>query len=323
MTGARFRPLPRPDTADGKPRLVGVELEFGGLAADAAADVLHDQLGGSVEPAEPDRYTVTGTPLGDFEVELDTALKADGGELERLGRDLVRPVIPVEVVCPPVGVDDLPRIEELVTGLARKGAAGTSSGPLRAFGMHFNIACVSTGIDDLLPVLRAFAFLEDWLRETMPIDFSRRVLPFIDPYPRAFLDALAGPSQPADLDALARLYLHHNPTRNRALDMTTIIALEHEDQICRALGKHHSVSARPTFHYRLPDSGLDTPGWSIADEWNRWVMVERVAEDTALTNRLAADWRAHRDSWTTVRTDWRRQVARRLAEAGLTDGEGA
>ena len=39
----------------------------------------------------------------------------------------------------------------------------------------------------------------------------------------------------------------------------------------------HLVSARPTYHYRLPNCQVDEPRWTIAGEWNRWVLVERLA----------------------------------------------
>jgi hypothetical protein len=44
------------------------------------------------------------------------------------------------------------------------------------------------------------------------------------------------------------------------------------------------VKPRPAFHYRLPDSRVDEPGWGVAVDWNRWVAVERL---TAEPERLA------------------------------------
>ena len=39
------------------------------------------------------------------------------------------------------------------------------------------------------------------------------------------------------------------------------------------------MSARPTFHYRLPNCRVDEPDWRIAHEWNAWVTVEALAAD--------------------------------------------
>ncbi|MSU90021.1 hypothetical protein GE300_10405 [Rhodobacteraceae bacterium 2CG4] len=314
---APFDPLPRPEGPDGAPRRVGAELEFGGLTPETAAEVVTEVLGGSALPDGTDVWVVTGTALGAFRVELDTALKADGTDLERLGRSVARPVIPVELVCPPVEVDDLPALDRLARALADAGAEGTRASALFAYGMHYNIGCATFDAGYLHSVIRAFAFLEDLLRHRFEIDIARRALPFVDPYPRAFVDALATQPAPADGAALARLYLMHNPTRNRALDMMPVLALAHRDQIDRVLGPGNPVSARPAFHFRLPDCRLDEPGWTMADAWNRWVLVERVADAGGVLETLAGDWRAHRHSWTTVRGDWWPLVRSRLDEAGL------
>jgi hypothetical protein len=70
-----------------------------------------------------------------------------------------------------------------------------------------------------------------------------------------------------------------------------------------------NVRPRPTFHYRLPNCLVDDPSWSFALEWNRWVEVERLAEDPvrlaraceearALPARLEpAEWRARAAGW--------------------------
>ena len=312
-----FLPLPRATGPDGAPRVVGVELEFGGLAVEAVARTVAAEAGGTATADDLDVWSVTDSPLGTFKAEIDTALKRDGGEIEKLGREMILPVVPVELVCPPVPVADLPRIDAIARALADAGAAGTAAGALLAFGIHLNVSVAEDGPAYLQDVTTAFALLEDWIRHDAELDLSRRALPFVDPYPRGFVDALV--ARP-DAARFAALYLAHNPTRNRALDLTPVLA-EHDPQaVARALGPDNSVSARPAFHYRLPDCRLDEPGWSLAEPWGRWVLVERMAGDTALLDRLCRDWTAHRDSWTTLRMDWRRRVDDALREAGLLDG---
>lgn len=39
------------------------------------------------------------------------------------------------------------------------------------------------------------------------------------------------------------------------------------------------MKARKTFHYRLPNSSISQPDWSLAQEWNNWVVIEEVADD--------------------------------------------
>ena len=53
------------------------------------------------------------------------------------------------------------------------------------------------------------------------------------------------------------------------------------------------ISPRPAFHYRLPDANLGQADWSVCLEWNRWLVVERLAENRPLLERMAADYIAH------------------------------
>ncbi len=45
-------------------------------------------------------------------------------------------------------------------------------------------------------------------------------------------------------------------------------------------------NARPTFHYRLPDSLVSLPGWSPSQELDRWQAIERAADDPESFERL-------------------------------------
>ncbi|MBC7171885.1 MAG: amidoligase family protein, partial [Polyangiaceae bacterium] len=47
------------------------------------------------------------------------------------------------------------------------------------------------------------------------------------------------------------------------------------------------VKARPAFHYRLPNCELAQSGWSPALDWNRWVVVERLANTKELLEELS------------------------------------
>ena len=47
------------------------------------------------------------------------------------------------------------------------------------------------------------------------------------------------------------------------------------------------MSPRPAYHYRLPNCRIDEPGWSIAAEWGRWVLVERLAARPDFSERLS------------------------------------
>lgn len=311
-------PLPRPLTETGSPRKVGVEVEFSGLPEDRVAAILCDVLGGAPVQVSKGRWEARGTSIGDFEVYLDSRPlnKLDDNVLTRQLRDVARSVVPVEIVSDPIAVDRIALLDGALEALADAGATGTSGGMLLGFGVHFNPEAVSLAFDDIAPVLTAYALIEDHIRRVADIDISRRMLPWVDPYPRALIDRLAARRPPADMTSLIDTYLEITPSRNHGLDMLCLFAMIDKDRVARAMDMEQ-IGIRPTFHWRLPDCRIDEPDWSLAREWNRWVLVERVAEDPALLRRLRAAWRDHRGSLTSLRHEWAGTVARMLREAGL------
>ncbi len=48
------------------------------------------------------------------------------------------------------------------------------------------------------------------------------------------------------------------------------------------------IKARPTFHYRLPNSRLGDPDWDLLDPWNDWLVVEALARERRALRRIAA-----------------------------------
>lgn len=64
---------PRITNADGLTRRLGVEIELAGLAPAAILELIKDQLGGEVHHETRFEYRVTGTTLGELELELDAA----------------------------------------------------------------------------------------------------------------------------------------------------------------------------------------------------------------------------------------------------------
>ncbi|MEL6680993.1 MAG: amidoligase family protein, partial [Pseudomonadota bacterium] len=241
----------------------------------------------------------------------------DVTSLAGISRALGRSVIPVEVVTPPLEPVALEIVDDMTADLVASGAKGTEAGLMFGFGMHINVEIRSQDPADIVPVLRAFAFLEDWLRGTDPIDTSRRILPFVDPYPRGFVTDVAERGADWDMDTLFELYFRHNRTRNRALDMLPILRTLDPERVDKTLGTDIKIGTRPTYHYRLPDCRLDDPGWSVVYEWNRWVLVEQVARDPELLEHLAERWLAYRNDLTSIRGDWRQWVDTELVERGL------
>lgn len=58
------QPPPVPDNAEGRPRRVGVEIEFAGLPPRDTANLVKELFGGEVEVLSPHRLKVTDTRWG-------------------------------------------------------------------------------------------------------------------------------------------------------------------------------------------------------------------------------------------------------------------
>lgn len=288
--------LPRPRDADGAVRHVGIEVECGGLTESRVAELVAQHLGGEViETGSYDRKVV-GSRIGDVEVLLDTHFRSDAhSKLARAALDLSRTIVPVEFVTEPVSPALILEIDALCRTLAEAGAFGTHDGLVLGFGLHLNVALPGRDVDAILPTLRAFALTEDWMRAHMPLDTSRRILPFIAPYPAALLDRLCAPEAKGwTMTDLAEAYLATAPSRNHGLDVLPILKHFDARRVDAAVRQMRHKKGRPAWHYRLPDCRIDAPDWSIAAEWARWCRVERFAEDRDLIDVLAARWRSYR-----------------------------
>ena len=141
-------------------------------------------------------------------------------------------------------------------------------------------------------MLRAYLLLAGWLREEIKVDITREVLPHANPFPKEYALKVLDSDYSPDLDTLIDDYLHHNPTRNRELDMLPLFAYlrpDHPHELLHA----QLTKPRPTFHYRLPNAQLSQPGWGSVMEWNRWVEVEKLAVNTDVLLARCADYIAY------------------------------
>ena len=116
------------------------------------------------------------------------------------------------------------------------------------------------------------------LRDQVQPDGLRKVLGWAEPHGPEYLSLLERPDYSPDQAQLITDYIQANPGRNYDLDMLPLFTHLDEDLVTRHLGEQSSTP-RPTFHYRLPNSLVDQPGWTLADDWNRWVEVEQLAEE--------------------------------------------
>lgn len=296
----------------GGSRPVGVEIEFGGLGASPAADAVRHRFGGTVRPDGAHRVQVEGTEFGTFRVELDWdwvhgVQAADGlvGKAKELLGDIGSELVPTEVVTPPVPAGRLPEIDGLIGALTRLGAKGTRSNLLNGFGLHLNPALGTADLSagPIRRVLQAYLLEAPALRAAIDVDPMRALLPFVEPFPAGYVDLVLAPDYDPPIDRLIDDYLHHNASRNRELDMLPLFAEIDRDRVAHAVSDP-KVSARPTFHWRLPNADIEDPAWTIAGQWDRWLRIEVAALDShGLDERLAARQRgeARRESlWSSL-----------------------
>ncbi len=281
----------RPNTirnVEGKHRTVGFELEYAGLDLSKTAEIIRGIFGGTIEEKNRYEFLISGTELGEFRVELDArilqkiaseklgdklGIEVDDSKIKTSIEDLLdkmaKSVVPIEVVMPPIPISSIEMLGELQQQLRSNKAEGTSTSLVHAFGMHINIECPDLETGTLLRYLRAFMLLYPWLLEELNIDFTRRISPFVDPFPSAYVEKVLNPSYDPEQEELIVDYLEYNATRNRPLDMMPVFALLDQDRVDDAMGGEKN-NPRPTFHYRLPNSRIDDPDWSFTQEWNYW-----------------------------------------------------
>lgn len=314
---------PRMNKQNGEKRRVGFELEFGGMSLDETAEILVKLFGGTIRK-QGAYITCVDTPLGAFQIEADSNFlkkkkyekylqliglppdqSALGHNIEELVGKLAGTLIPFEVVTPPLNIDSLQPIEEIRRELLAHSAVGTKASIFMAFGMQFNPEVPDFSATTLLAYLRSFFVLFDWLYEESDIPAARKVAPFIHDFPPEYVERILDPDYDPDQRQLITDYLDHNPTRNRPLDMLPLFSEMDSDLVFSYPVETELVKPRPTFHYRLPNSMVDDPSWTIAAEWNKWIEVERLAADPARLKQMTNDFFATRqDNMFFVRSKW-------------------
>lgn len=300
-----------------------MEIEFAAVTAEAATGVVQRLFGGEIEPIDPHLFQVRGTELGDFQCELDVQYAHRTDDEDNSGpamldefSDALRQVIgnvsslvaPCEVVCPPIEISQLPRIDALREALRQAGAEGTSEGLLYAFGAQLNPEITSRSAEYLVSIMKAYMLLSDWLRVVIGVDTTRWLLSFADPFPQAYIELVLNKDYWPDLDTLIANHLAYNPTRNRELDLLPLFSWLDEQKV-RSVIDDPRIKPRPTFHYRLPNAHLQDPDWTIITEWNRWCRVEYLADDRKSLDQACQAWHENRqqmipESWAELVKPW-------------------
>ena len=284
------------ESSKSKQRKVGVEMEFGGLTLERICELIKPVIGGEIEQKGPYTAEISGSRVGQVKVELDARLFTEfklrgiiqelplAGENRELG-ELVeealaseaRRWVPFELVFDPLPFE---RIDELdaVTKALREEAQGTEASIYNAFGLHFNPELPQVDAETVLRYLRSFLILYESLKKWHNVNLTRKAVPFISSFPRAYVKRVLDPDYKPDAQQFITDYLDHNPTRNRPLDLLPVFAFMNEALVREKL-PDEKINARPTLHYRLPDCRIDDPQWSISGQWKIYLKIEELAKN--------------------------------------------
>lgn len=331
-----FKPLPLLYNAEGKLRTVGFELEFSNLRVEECVCIIKELYGGEEQSEGKFMKKVVNSRLGDFTVEFDLTLLTDKkyrrpfekynirlediqlgsvtleDELEEFLESIVGKIFPYEIATPPVPSPQIEEFEKLRQKLYEHHAEGTGSFLTNAFGTHINVEVPNQKTSTLLNYLRAMVLLYPFLLRAGKTDLARRVSPFIDPYPGIYAELLLSPGYQPDLATFMRDYHRFNPDRNRPLDMYPLFAFMRQDIVSsfRDIGK---VKPRNTFHYRLPNSSISMPGWTLASEWNLWVTIEELANEPEKIGLMSKDYLSMKeDTLVGFESKWAKKTAQWL-----------
>lgn len=279
---------------EGKPRRVGIELEMSGLTLEQLATTVADFLHLEIESDGRYARILHGDAAGAWVVELDfNLLKKMGretrdsstleGELENSVEEIIawaaESIVPLEIVSPPLPFDRLTQIEDLIAALRATGAKGTSDHIVNAFGMQLNPEIPAADPAIIGAIFKAFLCCYDWIVERVAVDLTRRITSYVDPFPSDYILKVVAPDYQPDMDTLIDDYLHHNPTRNRALDMLPLF-LHLDEQRVRNVTADELIKPRPAFHYRLPNCDIHKADWGLYLSWNDWVRIEELAANS-------------------------------------------
>ncbi len=307
----------------GKPRRVGVELEMIGLELNDIAELVAEHFRLSISTDGRYRRVLSGDEAGDWVVELDFDLLQKLGHEERdetalldelmdsaevVLKTFAELVVPLELVSPPLPMQRLGEIEDIIALLRDAGAKGTSDSLSYAFGMQFNPEIPSDDPAVITAYLQAFLCLYEWLLVRADINLTRRITSYVDPFPTDYVRKVMRTDYRPDIGTLIDDYLKHNPTRNRALDFLPLFLYLDEERV-RAVTDEPLIKARPTFHYRLPDCEIHLPDWGLHVAWDDWLEVEALAADRGRLAESCAHYLAFLDQplkrWL---GDWAKEV---------------
>ena len=308
MPDPEFKRPPITINFKGEERSAGFEFEFTGVEMEAAAGLIQALYGGEINKISTYTFEIFDTQFGNFKLELDAQLlnekkyepmlKSIGIDISNLKnihsiegkiKDFASSIVPYEITTPPIRISQIYNLNQLIEGLRTLKAKGTGSSIFYAFGMHINPEISDASTETLLNHLRAYVLLDPWIRHDASINLSRQVTPFIKEFKEDFIQLILHPDYKPTLEEFIRDYFMFDNSRNRPLDLLPLFMYLNREHTVPFL-KDTLTMPRPAYHYRLPDCSIEDPRWSLASEWNRWVLVETLAEDENALKKYAATY---------------------------------
>ena len=318
----------------GEIRKVGFEFEYSDVPLEETANMVQNMFGGKIKCEHATVYEVNGTEFGDFKIELDAlpiqkiseknkniSSKSNVDKLEtfqvRIGEKIEEAstfFTPFEIVTPPIPVDEMDAVLKLEDQLKNSGAKGTKSSFQYAFGLHINPEVSSLKVESIVQHMQAFLLLEEWLKKEHDIDLSRKLTNFIDPFPKDYLKLVLDEDYKPNMETFIQDYHRLNPSRNRSLDLTPLLAFVDEDLVRKLYGEDEKINKRPTYHYRLPNCEIGQKHWSVEQEWETWLKVESLAENEKGLKHLIKKWHEHEDKLFSMTSTWVETVQKFIDE---------
>ena len=308
MNLSTFNKPPLTVNPSGEERKTGYEFEFTGIDLEEIAGLISELYGGTIQKISTYIFEVQDTDLGTFKLELDAQLLRDkkyerllktvGFDLESYKekdavedslKGIASAVVPFEIITPPIPLSSMKMLNKLVDKLREHKAKGTGSSFIYAFGLHLNPEIPDESAESLLNHLRAYVMLDPWIRKDADVNISRKITPFINEYEAMYIQHILNPDYRPDLNQLIGDYFVYGNSRNRPLDMLPVFMYLNET-LTSGLIKDTITASRPTYHYRLPNCSLEDENWSLAAEWNRWVLVEKMAANEKVLNQYSRAW---------------------------------
>jgi hypothetical protein len=252
--------------------------------------------------------------LKEFFKDIGLQLNEDNfDKVETMIAKLSKDVVPYEIGTPPLPLNKLELVDNLVENLNKKHAQGTKDKFYNAFGLHINLEVISLEAKSILRYLRAFLVLQDYIIKQAQVDIARKITPYINAFKPEYIKHVLNPSYAPNMSELIDDYITFNPTRNRSLDMLPLFAFIDEKRVRKAL-PDEKIKARPTFHYRLSNCLIGDKNWSVAHEWNRWIWVENLANDEKLLQSFCNEYLVHMNQLINF-TTWNKKVEQWLQES--------